>query len=152
MKLKRDSIAPHNLALLRFIRQHQPVGTYDAFSVFEGAGEHVKTFSSRLTHLQQAGWISNLGSTWKGIWRVTDKAVALLDHSPTLVPVPDPDRLDDDEEHEPGVIAPPRRIDVMSGPLYCPPAMSYRDGAMDHEACPSITAGRPVPFRGGRHG
>lgn len=150
MTLKRDSIAPHNLALLKFIRQYQPVGTYDAFSVFEGAGEHVKTFARRLAYLQQSGWIINLGSTWKGIWRLTDKADVLLDHSPTLVPVPD--RLDDHEEHEPGVIVPPRRIDVMSGPLYRTPAMSYRDGAMDHEACPSITAGRPVPFRGGHHG
>lgn len=151
MKLKRDSIAPHNLALLRFIRQHQPVGTYDAFSVFEGAGENVKTFSRRLTHLQQAGWLRNVGSTYRGLWAIAEKAVALLDHSPTLVPVPDPDRLDDDEEHEPGVIVQPRRIDVMSGPLYRPSAMTYRDGALDHQACPSNTAGRPAAFKGGTH-
>lgn len=159
--MKRDSIAPPNLALLRFIRQHQPVGTYDAFSVFEGGGENVKVFSSRLAHLRQAGWLANVGSTYRGIWSLTEKAVALLDHSPDLVPVPvpapdpdrlDDDRLDDDEEHEPDVIVPPRRIDVMNGPLYCPPAMSYREGALDFEACPSATAGGPMPFRAGHHG
>lgn len=151
MKLKRDSIAPHNLALLRFIRQHQPVGTYDAFSVFDGAGEHVKTFARRLAYLQQSGWIINQGSTWKGIWGITPKAVALLDGRPGPAPVPVAARLPVAADDAPGTIVPPRRVDVMHGPLYRPPAMTYRDGALDHQACASITAGRPVPFKGGAH-
>lgn len=151
MTLARDAIAPHNLALLRFIRQHQPVGTYDAFSVFEGAGENVKTFSRRLAYLQQSGWISNQGSTWKGIWRLTEKAVALLDGRPGPAPVPVPARPAPAEDDEPGTIVPPRRVDVMHGPLYRPSAMTYRDGALDHQACPSITAGRPAAFKGGTH-
>lgn len=149
--IKRDSMRPHNLALLRFIRQHQPVGTYDAFSVFEGAGENVKTFSRQLVYLQQAGWIVNQSSTWKGIWGLSAKALRLLDSSPGPAPAPGVPMRDPENGDQPGTIVPPRRVDVMHGPVYRPPAMSYREGALDHQACPSITAGRPASFKGGSH-
>lgn len=140
----RAPVAPHNLALLKFIRQHEPVGTYDAFSVFEGGGESVKAFGHRLAYLKLSGWLINDGSTFKGIWRVTEQAVALIKRGPCQVP----DKpADNDYEDAPGAIVPPRRIDVMNGPLYRPAAMSYRDGALDFAACPSITAGRAVPFK-----
>lgn len=138
--------APHNQALLAFIRQHQPVCTWDAFSLFEGAGANVKTFSTRLVYLSRTGWLRNIGSTYRGIWELTEKAVDLLDHGPCPTTAPGVPVGEDADDDEPGPIVPPRRVDVMHGPLYRPPAMSYRDGAMDHAACPSITAGRAVPF------
>lgn len=149
--IKRAPIAPHNLALLACIRQHQPVCTWDAFSVFAGAGESVRAFSVRLVYLRRAGWLANVGSNYRGIWSLTEKAVALLERGGCPEPAPNVP-VDDDE---PDLVVPPRRVNVMHGPLYRPPAMYYRDGALDHQACPSITTGRPVPFRagqGGHHG
>lgn len=149
--IKRGSIAPHNLALLKFVRKHQPVGTYDAFSLLEGTGESIKVFRRRLEHLRRVGWLRNVGSACKNTWGITEKALALLDCSPGPAPAPVSARPVAAEDDQPGTIVPPRRIDVMHGPLYRPPAMSYREGALDHQACPSITAGRPASFKGGTH-
>lgn len=50
-----------------------------------------------------------------------------------------------------GVITPPRRVEVMNSPTYCPtPSTSYRDGAMDFTNCPSVEAGQARPFTPGR--
>lgn len=42
---------------------------------------------------------------------------------------------------------PPRRVDVMNGPIYRPSATPCRAGALDFAAFPSIHGGRAVPFK-----
>lgn len=45
-------------------------------------------------------------------------------------------------------VTPPRRVYVMGTPDYSPPkATPYRAGALDFAACPSVHAGRTVPFK-----
>lgn len=145
--IKRAPIAPHNLALLACIRQHQPVCTWDAFSVFAGAGESVRAFSVRLVYLRRAGWLANVGSNYRGIWSLTEKAVALLERGGCPEPAPNVP-VDDDE---PDLVVPPRRTYVMQGdPYQPPPPMPCRDGAMDFANCPSIEAGRARPFIPGK--
>jgi hypothetical protein len=131
-------INPDTRALLAFIRQHQPVRTYDAFSLFEGAGEHFKAFSSRVSKLGAQGYLVNSGKTAKGLWSVTPKTSALLDEPVAASPW-----------HQAGAPVPPRQVNVMHTPVYQPaPATHYRAGAFDFAACPSLTAGHPTPFTG----
>lgn len=47
----------------------------------------------------------------------------------------------------PANAAPPRRMDVMHGPQYQPSVAVYRKGSLDFAACPSVRAGRIVPFK-----
>lgn len=50
-----------------------------------------------------------------------------------------------------GCITPPRRVYVMQGgPYQPPPPAPCRDGAMDFAKCPSIEAGRRLPFTPGK--
>lgn len=144
---KRDSVAPHNLALLKFILQHQPVGTYDAFSVFEDAGESVKAFSHRLAYLKLQGWLANTRSTRSGVWSTTDDAIELIEQG--LCQRPAKTAITAEPRWQ-GAIVPPRQFDVLNGPLYRPVAVFYRNGAFDHAACPSINMGRAVPFKAGQ--
>lgn len=135
-------IKPGTRALLAFIRQHQPIHTYDAFSRFEGAGEHFNEFSSKVSKMGERGLLANSGKTAKGIWSVTPKARALLDAHTATSPW-----------LQAGAPVPPRQVNVMHGPVYQPTvATHHRAGAFDFAACPSATAVGPVPFRGGRHG
>lgn len=135
------AVTPPTLALLACVRQHQPVGTFALFTVFEGAGEHNDAFRRKLFHLRIAGWLANSGSTYEGIWSLTAKATALLDQPATPPGA---------EEEEPRPLVPPRQVNVMHGPLYQPVAVPYRAGAFSHEACPSISLGRAVPFKSGQ--
>lgn len=134
----KSALKPETRALLAFIRQHQPVRTYDAFSLFEGAGEHFREFSNRVTKLGARGFLVNSGKTAKGLWSVTSKASLLLDAQAAPSPW-----------FQPGALVPPRQVNVMHTPVYRPaPSTHYRDGAFDFAACPSLTAGRPTPFTG----
>jgi hypothetical protein len=140
----RGQIAPHNLALLKFILQHQPICTFDAFSVFKDAGESVKAFGHRLAYLKLQGWLANAGSTRSSVWSTTEEAVELIEQglcqrrAKTAIT---------EEPRWQGAIVPPRQFDVLNSPLYRPVAVSYRNGAFDHTAYPSINMGRAVPFK-----
>ena len=146
---KGGSVAPQTLALLRFVRQHQPVCTWDAFSVYEGAGESLAKFSHRLQNLRGAGWLSNDGSRHRGLWSTTAPANSLLANAPRPLTV-SPDNADDFDAPRP--IVPPRQVDVMGADEYRPAPVAYRAGAFDHTVCPSRMGSRSVPFWAGGQG
>ncbi|OYZ03471.1 MAG: hypothetical protein B7Y42_00390 [Polaromonas sp. 28-63-22] len=121
-------------ALLAFVAQHEPIRAFDAFSRFDGAGEHETTFAHRLNHLGDRGLLVNTGKTGRAVWSTT----ALARRQLMQMPPPGAD-----------AIVPPRQVNVMNTPVYQPaPATHYRAGAFDFAACPSLTAGGPTPFTG----
>lgn len=152
--MKRD-LKKDNVALLSFVREHQPINTNAAF-----AGMHATTdvlfgsFKKRLRYLRYEGLLFNSGSTRGGIWSLTDAALVALDGQGACGPA----RPIDAAPHtpkpsksvqkcaSPGLRVPSPSYDVMRAPLYRP-APSHavqRVDALDHLAHPSVLFGRRV--------
>ena len=133
--MSQFGLKPFNQALVDFVQQHQPISTFDAFSKFEGAGNSQTVFSHRLTYLSSAGWLSNSGTTGRGMWCATGKK---RDQTRDRIRPTEPKRID---------LVPPRRINVMNGPVYRPGPANYRAGSQDFTNCPSVTLGQIISVK-----
>lgn len=97
---------------------------------------------NRLNYMLEAGHVTK--KLDQGVWYY-DAAY------PTGTPA-GPRRSPQREKTEPlGDVVPPRRIYVMGSDTYTPPkAAAPRAGSMDFAECPSLDAGRRLPFTPGK--
>ena len=148
------ALAPHNQQLLDFIKQYQPIGRARLFASFDGAGESDSTFSKRLQHLKDQGWLVRTGWSARSVWSLNPEARPLHTGARASADAGTPWRKLGSLKRVPcgddsARLAPLTRISKMQG-LYQPPAaQARRPGSDDHTRLPSLRQGRRVPFVAG---
>lgn len=141
LRISPRELAPHNQALLQFVRQYQGITAAQVFTDYKDAGMAMEVLLKRVTYLVNKRWLLKAGKgpaavlTFNAARTPTPPTPAQARSTPAPRQIADPLRM-----------AQPRQF-VSSCPLYQPtPAQAQRAGSNDHASLPSLRNGQRVPY------
>jgi hypothetical protein len=119
---KRTGLAGHNRTLINFVRAHGPVTTIALAEISGVPDDGLQLFIRRLQYLKSAGHLVRVSTGVECLWAIAQAGTQDAVH----------------EAPEAPEVVPPRRVNVMHGPVWQPkPETVARSGAHDHLMCPS---------------